>query len=154
MLQSLELQSWPQLSYWTTTTNLTASAFSPSVCHEVKGPDAMILVFLFWVSSQFFHSVLWLFRPCSQGCGFSSSRVRMWELDHKEGWVLKNWCFCAGEDSWALPWVARRLNQSVLEGNQPWIFTGRTDAKAIILRPPDVKSWLIVKDPDARKDWS
>ena len=54
-----------------------------------------------------------------------------------------------------VPWIARRSNQSILKGNQPWIFIGRTDAEteAPILWPPDAKSWLIGKGPNARKDW-
>ena len=80
----------------------------------------------------------------------------MWELDHKEGQALKNWCF------WIV--VLEKTLESSLDckeiklvnpkGNQSWIFTGRTDteAEAPILWPPDVKSWLIWKDPDAGKD--
>ena len=83
--------------------------------------------------------------------------VWMWELDYKESWVLKNWCL------WTM--VLEKTLESPLDskskefksvnpkGNQPWIFIGRTDAEAPILRPPDVKSWLIGKDPDAGKDW-
>ena len=81
----------------------------------------------------------------------------MWELDHKESWVLKTWCF------WAVVLV-KTLESSLgwkeikpvnSKENQPWIFIGRTDAKAEapILWPPDAKSWLIRKDPDAGKDW-
>ena len=92
----------------------------------------------------------------SQRYGFSTSHVWMWELDHKESWVLKNWCF------WTV--VLEKIPESPLEckeikpvnpqGSQPWIFTGRTDAEveAPILWPPDGKNWLIWKDPDARKD--
>ena len=81
----------------------------------------------------------------------------MWELDHKEGWVPKNWYF------WTV--VLEKTLESLLDcketklvnpkGNQSWIFIGRTDAEAEtpILWPPDVKNWLIRKDPDAGKDW-
>ena len=96
--------------------------------------------------------------PSSQSCGFSSSRVWMWELDHKESWVLKNWCF------WTVvlvktlesPLDCKEFQPVNPKGNQSWIFIGRTDAKAEapILWPPDVKNWLIVKVPDAKKDWS
>ena len=96
--------------------------------------------------------------PSSQSYSFSSSHVRMWELDQKEDWMLKNWCF------WTVvleprvlrvPWTARRFNQSILQKNQPWIFTGTTDAltEASILWPPDANNWLIGKDPDAKKNW-
>ena len=92
----------------------------------------------------------------SQSYGFSSSHVWMWELNHKEGWVLKNWCF------WTM--VLEKALESSLDykeikpvhpkGNQSWISIGRTDAEAEppILWPPDAKRWLIRKDPDAGKD--
>ena len=81
----------------------------------------------------------------------------MWELNYKEGWALKNWCFwmCC-KRLLRVPWTARRSNQSILkEIDQSWVFIGRTDVEAEtpILLPPDAKSWLIWKDPDARKDW-
>ena len=81
----------------------------------------------------------------------------MWDLDYKESWALKNWWF------WTV--VLEKTFESLLDckeiqpvhpkGNQSWIFTGRTDAEAVtpILWPPDTKSWLIGKDPDAGKDW-
>ena len=82
----------------------------------------------------------------------------MWELDHKEGWTPKNWCF----ELWCwrrllrVPWTARRSNQSILKEINPLICIGKTDAEveAPILWPPDVKSWLIRKDPDTMKDWT
>ena len=95
--------------------------------------------------------------PSSQGSGFSSSYVWMWELDYKESWAPKNWCFLicgVGEDSWES--LGLQGFQPVNpKSNQSWIFIGRTDAEAEIpiLWPPDVKNWLIGKDPDAGKDW-
>ena len=95
--------------------------------------------------------------PSSQGYDFSSSHVWMWKLDYKESWVPKNWCF------WTV--VLEKTLESCLEykeirpvhpkGNQSWIFIERTDADAEtpILWPPDVKNWLIWKDPDVGKDW-
>ena len=95
--------------------------------------------------------------PSSQGCGFSSSHVWMWELDCKESWVPKNWYF------WSV--VLEKTLESLLDckeiqpvhpkGDQSWVFVGRTDAEAetLILWPPEAKSWLIRKDPDAGKDW-
>ena len=92
----------------------------------------------------------------------------MWDLDYKESWVSKNWCF------WTLvlektlkslldckrllrvSWTARRSNQTILKiSPESWVFIGRTDAEAKIpiLWPPDVKNWLVGKDPDAGKDW-
>ena len=96
--------------------------------------------------------------PSNQGCGFSSSHVWMWKLDHKEGWVPKNWCFptMVLEKTLESPLDSKKEIQPVHpKVNQSWIFIGRTDAEteAPILWPPDVKSWLIGKDPDAWKDW-
>ena len=93
----------------------------------------------------------------SQSYGFSSCHVQKWELDHKQGWMAKNWCF------WTV--VLEKTLESHLDceeiqpvhpkGNLPWIFIGRTDAEAEApkLWPPDGKSWLIGKDPDVGKDW-
>ena len=95
--------------------------------------------------------------PSSQSYGFSSSHIQMWELDYKESWVPKNWCF------WSM--VLKKTLESLLnfkeiqpvhpKGNQSWIFIGRTgvEAETPILWPPDVKNWLIWKDPGAGKDW-
>ena len=95
--------------------------------------------------------------PSSQSYGFYHSHVWMWELNHKENWVLKNWCF------WTV--VLEKTLESSLDfkeiqpvhpkGNQSWIFIGRTGAKAEppILWPPAAKNWLIGKDPDAGKNW-
>ena len=95
--------------------------------------------------------------PSSQSYGFSSSHVWMWELDSKESWAPKNWCF------WTV--VLEKTLESLLDckeiqlvhpkGNQSWIFIGRTDAEAEapVLWSPDAKSWLTGKDPDAGKDW-
>ena len=92
----------------------------------------------------------------SQSYGFSSSHVWMWELDHKEGWALKNRCFrTALEKTLESPLDSTEIKPVNPEGNQLWIFIGRTDAEAEtpILWPPDAKSWLTGKDPDAGKDW-
>ena len=96
--------------------------------------------------------------PYSQGYGLPSSHVRLWELDRKEGGVLlENWCLKT--------MVLQKTPESLLDskeiepvnlkGNQSWILIGGTDAetKAPILWPPDVKSQIIGKDPDAGKDW-
>ena len=86
--------------------------------------------------------------------GFSSSHIRMWELNHKEGWAPKNWCFWTVvlEKTLESPLDCQEIKPVNPKGNQPRIFIGRTDAKAPILWPPDVKSQLIAKDPDAGKD--
>ena len=93
----------------------------------------------------------------SQSYGFSSCHVWMWELDYKESWAQKNWCF------WTV--VLEKILESPLDSkemkpvnpkrNQSWTFFGRTDAEAKtpILWPPDEKNWFIGKDPDAGKDW-
>ena len=81
----------------------------------------------------------------------------MWELDHKESWVPKNWCFwtVALEKTLKSPSDCKEIQPVHPKGNQSWIFIGRTDAEAEapILWPPDVKNWLTGKDPDAGKDW-
>ena len=81
--------------------------------------------------------------------------VWMWELDHKEGWALKNWCFWTVvlEKTLESPWDSKEIKPVNPRGNQLWIFIGRTDAEIPILWPPDKKSRLIGKDPDAAKDW-
>ena len=83
----------------------------------------------------------------SQSYGFISSHVWVWELNHKEGWALKNWCFhnAVPEKTLRSP-LDCRIKPVNPKGNQPWIFIGRTDAEALILWPPDVKNWLTGKD--------
>ena len=94
--------------------------------------------------------------PYSQSYDFSSSHVWMWQLDHKEGWTLKNWCFWIVLDkTLESPLDSEEIKPVNLKGNQPWIFIERNDAKAEapILWTPDTKSQLVGKDPDAGKDW-
>ena len=93
--------------------------------------------------------------PYNQSYGFSSSYVQMWELDHKEGSVPKNWCFqtVVLEKTLESPLDDKEIKPVNPKGNQKWTFIGRTDAEAPILGPPDGKSWPIGKDPDAGKDW-
>ena len=80
----------------------------------------------------------------------------MWELDHQEGWALKNWYFwiVVLEKTFESPLDCKEIKPANPKGNQPWLFTGGTDTetKAPILWPPDAKSWLIGKEPDAGKD--
>ena len=94
--------------------------------------------------------------PSSQSCGFSGSHVWMWELDCKEGWAPKNWCFWTMvlEKTLESPVDCKEIKLVNPKGNQSWIFIGRTDAEAEtpLLWPPDVKNWLTGKDPDARKE--
>ena len=95
--------------------------------------------------------------PSIQSYGFSSSHVWMWELNHKESWALKNWCLWTVvlEKTLESPLDCKEIQPVHPKGNQSWIFIGRTDAKAEapILWPPDGKSWLTGKDPDAGTDW-
>ena len=95
--------------------------------------------------------------PSSQSYGFSSSHVWMWDLDYKESWAPKNWCFWTVvlEKTLESPLDCKEIQPVNPKGNQSWIFIGSTDAKAetLILWPPDVKNWLIWKGPDAGKDW-
>ena len=95
--------------------------------------------------------------PSSQSYGFSSSHVWMWELDYKESWALKNWCFWITvlEKTLKSPLDSKEIQPVHPKGSQSWIFIGRTDAEAEtpILWPPDGKNRLIGKDPDAGKDW-
>ena len=100
--------------------------------------------------------------PYSQSYGFSDSHVMVWMLDHKEGWVSKNWCFQMEvlEKTSESPSDCKEIKEIQPvnpKGNQPWLVIGRIDAKAKakapILWPPGVKSWLIGKDPDAGKGW-
>ena len=92
--------------------------------------------------------------PYSQNYSFSSSHIWMWKLDPKEGWSPKNWCFqtVALEKTLESP-LDCKIKPVDLKGNQSWVFFGRTDAETSILWSPDVKNWLIGKDPDAGKDW-
>ena len=88
---------------------------------------------------------------------FFSRRVWMWELDYKESWALKNWCFWTVvlKKTLESPLDCKEIKPVHPKADQSWIFTGSTDAEAEapILRPPDMKSWLIGKDPNAGKDW-
>ena len=79
---------------------------------------------------------------CSQSYGFSSSHVWIWELDHKEGWALKNWCFeiVVLEKTLESPLDGKEIKPVTSKGNQPWIFIERTEAEAPIYWPPDAKS--------------
>ena len=88
---------------------------------------------------------------------FSSGHVWMWELDYKESWAPKNWCFWTVvlEKTLESPLDCKEIQSVHPKGDRSWVFIGRTDVEAEtpILWPPDAKSWLIWKDPDAGKDW-
>ena len=93
--------------------------------------------------------------PSRQSSGFSSSHVWMWELDCEESWAPKNWCFWTVvlEKTLESPLDCKEIQLVHPKGNQSWIFIVRTDAEAEtpIFWPPDMKNWLIWKDPDAGK---
>ena len=95
--------------------------------------------------------------PSNQGYGFSSGHVWMWELDYKESWARKNWCFWTVvlEKTLESPLDCKEIKPVHPKGNQSWVFIGRTDAKVEtpVLWPPYAKSWLIGKDSNAGTDW-
>ena len=95
--------------------------------------------------------------PSLQGYGFSSSHVWMCELDYKESWVLKNWCFWTMmlEKTLESPLDCKKIQPVYPKGDQSWVFIGRTDVEAEtpIIWALDAKSGLIWTDPDAGKDW-
>ena len=95
--------------------------------------------------------------PSSQSYGFSNSYVWMWELDHKESWVLKNWFFwiLVLQKTLESPLAWKEIKSVHPKGNPSWIFIGRTDAEAEtpVRWLPDMKNWLIGKDSDTGKDW-
>ena len=92
--------------------------------------------------------------PSSQGFGFSSGHVWMWELDYKESWAPKNWCFWTVvlEETLESPLDCKKIQPVYPKGDQSWVFIGKTDVEVEtpILWPPDAKSWLIWKDPEER----
>ena len=95
--------------------------------------------------------------PSSQGYGFSSSHVWMWELDSKENLAPKNWCFWTVvlEKTLESPLDSKEIQPVHPKGDQSWVFIGRTDVEAEtpILWPPHAKSWQVRKDSDAGRDW-
>ena len=95
--------------------------------------------------------------PSSQGYGFSSGHVWMWELDCEEGWAQKNWCFWTVvlEKTLESPLDCKEIQPVRPKEDRSCVFIGRTDVEAEtpVLWPTDAKSWLIGKDPDAGKDW-
>ena len=95
--------------------------------------------------------------PSCQGYGFSSSHIWMRELDYKESWALRNWCFWTVvlEKTLESPLNGKEFLPVHPKGDQSWVFIGTTDVEAEtpILWPPDAKSRLIWKDPDVGKDW-
>ena len=94
--------------------------------------------------------------PSSQGYGFSSSHVWMWDLDYEESWAQKNWYFWTVvlEKTLVSPLDCKEIQPVHPKGDQSWVFFGRTvEAETPILWPPHAKSWLVGKDSDAGRDW-
>ena len=95
--------------------------------------------------------------PSSQSYGLPSGRVQLWQLGHKEGRALKNWCLWTMvlENTFESPLDSKEIKSFNLKGNQPWTLNGRTDAEVetSIFCSSDENSWLIRKVPDAGKDW-
>ena len=103
-------------------------------------------------------SRLWFFHMNAMWIPYEfHPHVSMWELDYKESWAQKNWCFWTVvlEKTLESPLDCKEVQPVHPKGDQSWMFTGRTDVEAEtpVLWPPDAKSWLIGKDPDAGKDW-
>ena len=105
---------------------------------------------------SFLFSFAFLF-PSFHSYDFSSGHVWMWELEYKERWTPKNWCFWTVvlEKTLESPLDCKEIQPVHPKGDQSWVFIGRTyfETETPILWPPDVKSWLIWKDPNAGKDW-
>ena len=143
--------SWVPKSLWMATTVMKLKR------HLLPGRKAMTnLDIIFFLKKQIHHFADKV--PYSQSYGgFSNSYVRMWKLNHKGGWVLKNWYFwiVVVEKTLESPLNCKEMKPVNPKGNQPWVFIGRTDAEteASILWPPDAKRRLIGKDPDAGKGW-
>ena len=118
---------------------LCLSTFSDMINQDriLKSRDITLPTKVYMVKAMVFPVVMW-----------------RWELDHKEGWALKNWCFQRLEKTLEGP-LDSKIKPVHPKGNQLWIFTGRTDAEVegAILGSPDAKNWLIGKDPEAGKDW-
>ena len=112
--------------------SVTVSIVSPSICHEVMGPDAMILVFWILSFKPTFSLSSFNKGPSSQGYGFSSSHVWMWELDYKESWAQKSWCFWTVglEKTLESPLESKEIQPVNPKGNQSWIFIGRIDTES------------------------
>ena len=110
-----------------------------------------------WIAYSKAETLLFQKAPSSQSYGFSSSHVWMWELEYKESWVPKSWCFWTVvlEKTLKSPLDWKEIQSVHLKENQSWIFVGRNvaEAETPILWPPYAKNWLIWKDSDAGEGW-
>ena len=129
------------------------------VISAMKLKDAYSLEGKLWPTWIAYYKAEMLTLPTksSQGYVFSSGHVWMWELDYKESWAPKNWCFWAGmlKKTLESPLDCKEIHPVHPKGDQSWVFIERTNAEAEnpILWPPHEKSWLTGKDPDAGRDW-
>ena len=145
---SLKEKLWQTSVQFSSVTQLCPTLWDPMDCSMPGKPRQYIKKQRHYLANR---------GPDNQSYSFSNSPVWMWELEHKQGWVSKNWCFWTVmlEKTLESPLGCKEIKLVNPKGNQTWIFIGRTDAvaEAPILWPPDTKSWLIGKDPDAGKDW-
>ena len=141
--------------HWAINSIWTSHITSHIISHIIKIKKQDLIVFRVYFS--LIYMVPEAKGPYSQSCSSSSSHVWIWELDHKEGWVPKNWCFqiVVLEKTLESPLDYKGIKSVNPKGNQFWIVIRRTgaEAEALILWPPDAKNWLIGKDPKAGKDW-
>ena len=159
-IQKTKIMASRPITWWQIDGKTMAPKSLQMVTTAMKLKDACSLEEKLWQNRQHIKRQRHYFAskgPSSQIYGFSSSHVCMWELDHKENWAPQNWCFWTVvlEKTLKSPLDSKEIQPVHPKGNQSWIFTGRTDAKAEapILWPPDVKNWLLGKDPDPGKDW-
>ena len=143
------------------------SPYHPSGSSQCISPKHPVLCIEPGLATHFIHDIIHVSMPfsqifsskglSSQGYGFSSGHLWMWELDCEESWAMKNWCFWTMvlEKALESPLDCKEIQPVHSEGDQSWVFFGRNDAKAEtpVLRPPHAKNWLIGKDSDAGRDW-
>ena len=148
-----QLKQWQTLFFW-------APKSLQIVTAVMKLKDTYSLEEMLWPTRQLIKKQRHYFANkglSSQGYGFSSSHVWIWEFNYKESWMPKNWCFwiVVLEKTLESPLDSKEIQQVHPKGNQSWIFIGSTDVEAEtpIHWPPHVKNLLIGKDPDAGKDW-
>ena len=140
--------------------NIQLGVFLKSLLEKLQGK----WIFYFWNFHEHdvsLRSYLHMHQTVIEHCGREKrcylNTVQMWELNHKEGWALKNWCFqtVVLEKTLESSLDSKEIKPVNPKRNQPWIYIGRIDADVEVrkLWLPDVKSQLIEKDPDAGKDW-